>query len=123
MRLLFSVALCLTMISASDRAQKPNDAADGDPLPVESGVPFVLTKINEQIIDEFRRAWKQSGFGAALTEAVVLLFRLSDGTLKGVLAGPSEQRYKFSFVWSPAIIAIVHSTRVTVIPGPGKKMS
>jgi hypothetical protein len=122
MRQLFlSVVFCLTLASSTARAQNFHSGAGGDRLLVESRIQFVLSNINEQIVEEFRGAWRQSAFGSNETEALVLMFRHPDGALKAVSAGRSKQAYKFSFVWNAAIIALVHTHPNKCNPRPGEE--
>ena len=110
MRQLFvSAVFCLMLSFSTAQAQIINNAAGGDGRLVEGRAQFVLSEINAQILKEFNGAWQQSVLGTKDTEAVVLVLRESDGSVKAVSGGRTNQAYKFTFTWNPAIIAIVHT--------------
>ena len=70
---------------------------------------FSLAKIDRNIVKEFARAWEEVALGMRATEAVVLIFRTSDGSYRAVNCGRPNQAYRFSFVWDPNTIAVVHT--------------
>ena len=104
-----SVAFCLTLTVSTAEAQNSHDAAGGARLPGKSGSRFVLADVSEQVVREFHAAWQQSGLGTLNTEAVVLVLRNSDGSCEAVSAGRTNQSNAFTFIWNPAIIAIIHT--------------
>jgi hypothetical protein len=109
MRPTFIFALfCLTVSFSAAQAQVSHDARDGEHR-IEARAHFQLSEINEQILKEFNEAWQQSALGTKDTEAVVLVLREPHGSIKAVSGGRTNQSYKFSFTWNPAIIAIVHT--------------
>ena len=109
MRLHFiTVVFCLLLLSfATAQAQTP--AIDRGSALVGSRSRFALSDIDEKVVKEFNGAWQQCLLGTKNTEAVVLVLRDADGLVKAVSAGCSNQSYKFTFTWNPAIIAVVHT--------------
>lgn len=108
MRLLFvSAVFCLTLSFSTVQAQT-SPSNDRRPL-VGSPSRFVLSDIDEKMVKQFNGAWQQCVLGTKATEAVVLVLRDPDGSVKAVSAGGSTQSYKFTFTWNPAIIAIFHT--------------
>lgn len=106
MRKLFvSLAICLSF-SFSAHAQSPSksDRQGGGSLP-----RFVLSDIDQDIVRELNGAWQQCVLGTRDTEAVVLVLRNPDGSIKAVSGGRSNKAYEFTFVWNPAIIAVFHT--------------
>ena len=103
MRLLFvSVFVCLSLLFSEARAQS---------LPGNSDRPvrFVLSDVDEELVKEFNGAWQQCVLGAKDIEAVVLLLRGPNGSVRPVSAGHSTQSYSFTFKWNPDIIAVFHT--------------
>jgi hypothetical protein len=70
---------------------------------------FVVSRIDEQVVREFERAWDKSEHGILLHEALVLIFRMPDDSIKAVPGGHTNEVYRFTFEWNQAIIAIVHT--------------
>jgi len=103
MRLLFtSVATCLSLLLSNAGAQ--NAPTSGDrPL------RFVLSDIDEKLVKEFNGAWQRCLLGSKDTEAVVLVLRGLDGSVRAVSAGHSTQSYAFTFKWNPDIVAVFHT--------------
>ena len=103
MRLLFtSVVTCLSLLFSDAVAQNSPNGADR-PL------RFVLSEIDEKLIKEFNGAWQQCVLGSKDLEAVVLLLREPNGSVRAVSAGRSTQSYAFTFKWNPDIIAVFHT--------------
>jgi hypothetical protein len=108
MRSLFvSAVLCLAVSFSNVQAQTPS-GADRRPL-VGSHYRFLLSDIDAKMVREFNGAWQQCVLGTRDTEAVVLVLRDPDGSLKAVSAGRSNKAYEFTFTWNPAIIAVFHT--------------
>src|SRR5262245_9547047 len=103
MRLLFiSAVACLSLLLSDAEAQYPATN-------IERSSRFVLTDIDEKLIKEFNGAWQQCVLGSKDVEAVVLLLRAPDGSVRAISAGHSTQAYAFTFKWNPDIIAIFHT--------------
>lgn len=108
MRLLFVSALfCLTFSFSTGQAQTSH--SNGTRPPVVSRSRFLPSDIDEKMVKQFNGAWQQCVLGTKDTEAVVLVLRLPDGSIKAVPAGRSNQSYQFTFTWNPDIIAVFHT--------------
>ncbi|MGH9429336.1 MAG: hypothetical protein ACRD2L_23885 [Terriglobia bacterium] len=108
MRLLFVSALfCLTLSFYTAQAQ--TTCSNGDHPKVSSRAGFVLSSIDETMVKRFNGAWQQAALGTKDTEAVVLVMRKADGSVKAVSGGRTNQAYEFTFIWDPAIVAIIHT--------------
>ena len=75
----------------------------------KTAISFDLSYINEATIKEFKKAWEVSGNGNWKVEGLVLLYGNSDGSYRAASLGTTNQDRKFTFTWSPDIIAIVHT--------------
>ena len=104
---LVSLVTCLSLSFSSAQAQSP--ASNGDRPLVGSRSRFALSDIDESMIKEFNGAWQRCALGTMHTEAVVLMLREPDGSIRAVSAGRSNQAYEFTFKWNPAIIAVFHT--------------
>jgi hypothetical protein len=103
MRLIFvSAVACLSLLVSDAGAQNPTTNSQGHPR-------FVLSDVDERLVKEFNGAWKQCVLGAKDIEAVVLLLRDPNGSVRAVSAGHSNQAYAFTFKWRPDITAIFHT--------------
>lgn len=83
-----------------------------------SRASFVIGRIDEQVVREFERAWDKSEHGILLHEALVLIFRLPDDSIRAVPGGHTNEAYKFTFEWNQAIFAIVHTHPNKTDPKP-----
>ena len=70
---------------------------------------YVVCRIDERVVREFERAWDKSEHGILLHEALVLIFRMPDDSIRAVPGGHTNEVYRFTFEWNQAIIAIVHT--------------
>ncbi len=102
-----------TSNSVTGRENNRDDAAqiatDQNHAMRRSRASFVVSRIDEQVVREFERAWDKSEHGIRLIEALVLIFRMPDGSIKAVPGGHTNEAYRFTFEWNQAIIAIVHT--------------
>jgi hypothetical protein len=69
----------------------------------------VVARINEAIVEEFRKAWRVSGGGSGEIEGAVLLYQAADGSIFARSLGQTNQRRSFTIVCDPDVIAIVHT--------------
>lgn len=69
----------------------------------------IVSKINDPVVNEFQKAWLLSGNGFDKTEALVLLYRMRDGSISARSLGRGGQYRRFTFAWTSAIIAVVHT--------------
>lgn len=84
----------------------------------ESRAAFVLSKVDEHVVKEFGRAWAASANGVRSTEAIVLVFRMADGSIKAVPGGYTNEAFKFTFKWNPATFAVIHTHPNRKAPEP-----
>lgn len=70
---------------------------------------FVLSRIDTRVIRELARAWDRSEHGIKSHEAIVLISRMTDDSLKAVAGRHTNEAYQLTFEWNQAIIAIVHT--------------
>ena len=68
-----------------------------------------VSKIEGSVVSEFQKAWLLSGNGFDKTEALVLLYRMRDGSISARSLGRSGQYRRFTFAWTSTIIAVVHT--------------
>jgi hypothetical protein len=117
LKLFVSLAICLSF-SFSAHAQS---SSKGDRLVVGSLPRFVLSDIDERIVKRLKAAWHQCALGTTSTEAVVLVLREPDGSIKAVSAGNSHRAYEFHFRWNTAIIAVFHTHPNNRPPHPAEQ--
>lgn len=98
-----------TSISGAGRENNREEAPHEDHTITRSRASLVISRIDEQVVREFRRAWDKSMHGILSTEAVVLIFRMPDGSIRAVPGGYTNEAYRFTFGWNQAIFAIVHT--------------
>jgi hypothetical protein len=87
-------------------------------VPGESRTEFVLSRIDERVVKELEKAWNRSAHGIKVTEALVLIFRMADGSIKAVPAGYTNEAFKFTFEWTPSIFAVIHTHCNNKAPEP-----
>ena len=119
----FLIVSFLIFNGSVSQAQTSNSATDGENNSDETShiatnlngtikenrASFVLCRIDERVVLEFARAWDKSKHGIILQEALVLIFRMPDDSIKAVPGGHTNEAYGFTFEWNQAIIAIVHT--------------
>ena len=136
---LFVFVLLTSVIATSARAQTPAVGRTTDqesdatsitvpvsvstpPLGPSSLIPSrTRTHIDQSLITEFYKAWQISGSGTNGREAVVLVFRMEDGTYTGQSQGFSNEYMSFTFKWNPAAVAIVHTHPNGSVPTPSEQ--
>lgn len=106
---------------------KPDGATDIDVASthtrlgrVKGGLEF-LRRIDKEVIKEFEKAWQVSGYGTNGREGVVLIFRMEEGSYRGISQGFSNEYQKFTFNWRPNALAIVHTHPNSCDPRPSPK--
>ena len=80
-----------------------------------------LRRIDKSVITEFANAWQRSGCGISGHEAVVLIFRMKDGSYRGESQGASYEYHRFRFSWRPNALAIVHTHPNSCDPKPSPR--
>lgn len=83
-----------------------------------SQASFVISRVDEQVVREFERAWNKAGHGVLLQEALVLIFRMPDDSIRAVAGGHTNEGNQFTFEWNQAIIAVVHTHPNKAAPEP-----
>jgi hypothetical protein len=80
----------------------------------------LLNKIDERLINQFKRAWAISKAGYDPTEGVVVVFLMRSGGYVGQSPGVSNEFEQASFKWNPATVAIVHTHPNAIDPRPSR---
>ena len=139
---LCSIVLCTSIIAVSARAQTLLTApATGDRSDTTSVAPFASglgvsfppsgfrpklaertgTNIDKAVSKELDKAWRISGDGTSGRVAVVLIFRMEDGSYTGKLQVYTNEYRKSTFKWNPAAIAIIHTHPNSADPKPAEQ--
>jgi hypothetical protein len=74
----------------------------------------IVSRINEAVVTEFRKAWRVSGGGSGEIEGAVLLYQTANGVISARSLGQTNQRRRFTIVCDVDVIAIVHM-RLSVV--------
>ena len=69
----------------------------------------IVARINEAVVEEFRKAWRVSGGGSGEIEGAVLLYQMADGAISARSLGQTNQRRRFTIICDRDVIAIVHT--------------
>jgi len=85
-----------------------------------SGTESILMRIDERIVEEMEHAWRLVGGGTDNKEAVLLLFRMDDGSMQARSEGVTNEQKEFSFKWDPSAIAILHTHPNSGNPEPSR---
>lgn len=85
---------------------------------LKRGAEFAVSKFDRQIIQEFGKAWQNSGNGMTDSESVVLILRAVGGGYMARRLGATNERRSFTFKWHPGAIAIVHTHPNNASPKP-----
>lgn len=86
--------------------------------PVGKRTAVIISKIDESVVNEFKKAWLLSGSGFAKTEALVLLYERRDGSILARSQPKSGEYKQFTFRWTADIIAVVHTHAKDDVPEP-----
>jgi hypothetical protein len=78
----------------------------------------ILSKVDDRVVQEMDRAWRSVGAGADAKEAVLLVFRMPDGSIRARPAGITNEHKTFTIRWHPSAIAILHTHPNSVNPLP-----
>jgi len=119
---LLALALWLLVFGMPNaiRAQG-SDKAEVLGRPNSDLVQRIMSGLDEDVRAEFEKAWQVAGSGCKPVEGVVLLFRNKDGSIMARSQGWTNERLRFTFKWSPTIIAVVHTHPNTSNPQPEGK--
>ena len=106
--------------TAETRTARDSEKINDDVVALANvnSIDFIAGAIDDQTRTQFQRAWWTAGGGVKSIEAVVLLYRGRNGSLIAKSQGCTNQRLSFSFVWSPTIIAVVHTHPNSASPEP-----
>ncbi len=116
-RFLYLLSFTLTVIilvsaTEQDLSAKPKT------VPTRAIVPFDFSRINKEMTEEFRKAWRIAKVGTSDYEGVVLFYLLPDGSYKVKALNPSNEFKQFTFLWDEQIVAIFHTHPQGVDPKP-----
>jgi hypothetical protein len=81
---------------------------------------FELSRVDKKLVDQFQKAWLLAKNGTSNREAVVLIFRSTEGRYTGKTLAITNEQLQLSFKWDPAAIAIVHTHPNHCDPAPGR---
>ena len=115
-KLLIVLILNLLAFESVEARQTASTSSAG-----ESGgnlTTFDLSKIDEGVTREFKNAWEYSRCGTADVEALVFIFRNSDGSYRARSLPPNNEFDKITFKWDPDAIAVVHTHPTKCNPRP-----
>jgi len=98
------VAIYCTVAVSAQQHDKIQSASD-----VSNNAEFILTGIDKSAVAQFKNAWRSAGAGVDKIEAVVLLYRKTDGLLESTLLPLTNEIERFDFRWNAAIIGVVHT--------------
>jgi hypothetical protein len=80
----------------------------------------MLNRVDEDLINQFKKAWAISKAGFDSSEGLVLVFLFQDGRYVGRSPGSTNEFEQVSFKWDPATIAIVHTHPNFINPRPSR---
>ncbi|HYP27468.1 MAG TPA: hypothetical protein VE262_12190 [Blastocatellia bacterium] len=102
-------------LSPAGGASKRAEASAGPPIsrvglrPSPGVVLFEMSRINVEVIREFKKVWRISGLGINNVEGFVRVLLRPDGTYEAQSLGMSNEFKKFTFKWDPQTVAIAHT--------------
>lgn len=111
-RVICAIALSIAALSSA-YAQTGEQEARKPPV-------FELVRVDKKLVDQFQKAWLLARNGTSNREAVVLVFRATDGRYVGRTLPITNEGLQLSFNWDPAAIAIVHTHPNHCDPAPAK---
>jgi hypothetical protein len=79
---------------------------------------FDLSKIDEGVTEQFKKAWEYSRCGTAYVEGLVFIFKNPDGSYRARALAPNNEFDKLTFTWDATAIAIVHTHPTNCKPRP-----
>ena len=93
-------------------------SAGSDSEPAGTRTSFDLSKIDEGVTEQFKKAWEYSRCGTAYVEGLVFIFKNSDGSYRARALPPNNEFDKLTFKWDPDAIGIVHTHPTNCNPRP-----
>jgi len=103
---------------SAHEGSKAADSAKGSPYGEKTA--FIISKIDAAAAEEFKRAWHVTRNGANGFEGLVLVYKAEDGSISARSQGKSEEQHRFTFRFTPNIIAVVHTHPNVDNPLPGR---
>ena len=80
----------------------------------------ILSRIDDRVVQEMEQAWRGVGAGVDSQEAVILLFRMPDGSIQARPQSATNEHKSFTVKWHPSAIAILHTHPISVNPRPSR---
>ncbi|MEW6207664.1 MAG: hypothetical protein AB1631_04805 [Acidobacteriota bacterium] len=114
--LLFVLLLCSSLVTTIANPVIAS-AADDDGTRKQRVLAF-LTNIDDETRIEFQKAWRIADGGVGMMEAVVLVYRMRDGSIQARSLGLTNEHKQFTFAWHPGIAAVVHTHPNSSNPQP-----
>jgi hypothetical protein len=102
----------------NDDGKAPQSTKNQNHAMRRSQARLVISRVDEQVIREFERAWNKAGHGVLLQEALVLIYRMPDDSIRAVAGGHTNEGDQLTFEWNQAIIAVVHTHPNKAAPEP-----
>ena len=128
---LYFIALnpCLLAAAASESGSRDSvilprnegDAPERSSIDVAGSKPsFELSRIDEDVVTQFQKAWVMSNNGTNGREGLVLIFRMQDGGYVARLHRKTNEQRQVTFSWYSNIIAVVHTHPNGTDPRPSE---
>ena len=115
-KLLVITILNLLAFAVVEARQTTFASSDGELAGTRPG--FDLSKIDEGVTEQFKKAWEYSRCGTAYVEGLVFIYKNSDGFYRARAVPPNNEFDKLTFKWDPEAIAIVHTHPTNCNPRP-----
>src|SRR5215467_5799028 len=80
----------------------------------------LLNRVDDDMINQFKKAWAVSKAGFDSCEGLVVVFLLQDGRYVGRSPGSTNEYEQVTFKFDPATIAIVHTHPNFINPRPSR---
>jgi hypothetical protein len=92
--------------------------ASSDREVVGTRAVFDLSKIDEAVTEQLKKAWEYSRCGTTYLEGLVFIYRNSDGSYRARALPPNNEFDKLTFKWDPEAIAVAHTHPNSCNPRP-----
>jgi hypothetical protein len=102
----------------NDDGKAPQSSKNENRAMKRSQASLVISGVDEQVVREFERAWNKAGHGVLLQEALVLIYRMPDDSIRAVPGRHTNEGDQITFEWNQAIIAVVHTHSNKAAPEP-----
>lgn len=84
----------------------------------KSVTEYILSRIDDRVLQEMKRAWCAAGTGVGREESVLLIFRMVDDSIQARPQGRTNEQRAFTFKWDPSAVAIMHTHPMSANPRP-----